>query len=570
MRSAAAILRGLAHFAGAALLCAFAMANANAQTPGAPASAAALRNDAFENAQRAMSGAAANALAQLGARFAAGSDDLAAAVRRRQDLIEAWKRADKQLVQATTTQASFLNVEDLRTQVAQLEAQVTKSDADIAQRFPAYSDLAVPRPLSIERTQALLERDEALVMILVGSKETFAFALTREADEIRRVPIGKKSLIPRVRALRRGLDPQAPAITRSALRNMDDTVLEMGGETGRAAFSRQEAFSLYEAFLAGFEPLLHGKTRVFYVLETPFDSLPLSLLVTAPPQGSDTDPADLRATQWLIRRHAAVVLPSVGSLQALRGARNRTRAPEPFRGYGAPLIGKQTGNVQVATRSAGAPASILRAGKVDVEAVRALSALPQTEGELQRLAAALGAPPSSVRTGAAATVAAVKADDLSRYRVLAFATHGLLAGELAGLSEPALVFTPPADARADDNGLLTSSDAAKLNLSADWVILSACNTAAGDGNPGAEGLSGLARAFFYAGARSLLVSHWPVRDDAAARITTGTFRRIAENPSMARADAFRLSVIELMEDASDPTFAHPAVWAPFVIVGEGQ
>ena len=87
--------------------------------------------------------------------------------------------------------------------------------------------------------------------------------------------------------------------------------------------------------------------------------------------------------------------------------------------------------------------------------------------------------------------------------------------------------------------------------------------------PGAEGLSGLARAFFYAGARSLLVSHWPVRDDAAARITTGTFRRIAENPALARADAFRLSVIELMEDTNDPTFAHPAVWAPFVVVGEG-
>ena len=247
------------------------------------------------------------------------------------------------------------------------------------------------------------------------------------------------------------------------------------------------------------------------------------------------------------------------------------RAPEPFRGYGAPVIGQQAGkaNVQVATRSAGAPASVYRGGRVDVEAVRALSALPQTEGELQQLAAALGAPPSSVRTGAAATVAAVKSDDLSRYRVLAFATHGLLAGELAGLSEPALVFTPPASESADDNGLLTSSDAAKLNLSADWVILSACNTAAGDGMPGAEGLSGLARAFFYAGARSLLVSHWPVRDDAAARITTDTFRRLADNPALARADAFRLAVLDLMADASDPTFAHPAVWAPFVIVGEG-
>jgi CHAT domain-containing protein len=95
-----------------------------------------------------------------------------------------------------------------------------------------------------------------------------------------------------------------------------------------------------------------------------------------------------------------------------------------------------------------------------------------------------------------------------------FATHGLMSGDLGGLAEPALVLTPPPEASPDNDGLLTASKIATLKLNASWVVLSACNTAAGDGTPDAGGLSGLAKAFFYAGARSLLVSHWSVPSQA--------------------------------------------------------
>ena len=108
---------------------------------------------------------------------------------------------------------------------------------------------------------------------------------------------------------------------------------------------------------------------------------------------------------------------------------------------------------------------------------------------------------------------------LAQARIMHFATHGLVTGEIGGLAEPALVLTPPAEATAADDGLLTASEVSSLHLDADWVILSACNTAAGEsGN--AEALSGLARSFFYAGARALLVSHWPVNSEAAVALTT--------------------------------------------------
>jgi CHAT domain-containing protein len=156
---------------------------------------------------------------------------------------------------------------------------------------------------------------------------------------------------------------------------------------------------------------------------------------------------------------------------------------------------------------------------------------------------------------------------LAGYRIVHFATHGLIAGELKGLAEPALVLTPPAEANDTDDGLLTASEVAQLKLNADWVVLSACNTAAA-GPQGAEALSGLARAFFYAGARALLVSHWPVNSDAAVRLTTKAFAELRADPKIGRAEAMRRSMIDVTTRGTDQE-NHPAYWAPFVVVGEG-
>jgi CHAT domain-containing protein len=128
-----------------------------------------------------------------------------------------------------------------------------------------------------------------------------------------------------------------------------------------------------------------------------------------------------------------------------------------------------------------------------------------------------------------------------------------------------LLLTPPAKASEEDDGLLTASEIAQLKLDADWVILSACNTAASD-KPGAEALSGLARAFFYAGARALMVSHWAVNSEATVKLITRTFDEIKANPTFGRAEAMRRSMMAMIATGS---WAHPSLWAPFVVVGEG-
>jgi CHAT domain-containing protein len=217
----------------------------------------------------------------------------------------------------------------------------------------------------------------------------------------------------------------------------------------------------------------------------------------------------------------------------------------------------------------------------DVAALRRLDRLPGTGRELATIRSIFGAGRTRLFTAEAATERAVYGAGLRDAAVIAFATHGLtpadavpsgasatLASEVFQLAEPGLVLTPPAEASEADDGFLTASEVATLDLDADWVILSACNTATGDAD--SEGLSQLARAFFFAGARNLLASHWPVDDDVAARLTSRTL--MLERTGLTRAEAFRRAMAEIRNDRANDakaSWAHPFFWAPFVLIGEG-
>jgi CHAT domain-containing protein len=251
-------------------------------------------------------------------------------------------------------------------------------------------------------------------------------------------------------------------------------------------------------------------------------------------------------------------------LKALRALPAAGIGVKPFLGIGDPRLDGPGGTGDQRGAAKGPPARYYRNGLADVRAIRQLTPLPDTASELKTVAAALGADAETLLLGDRATEKAIKATRLADFRILHFATHGLVAGDLSGLEEPALVLTPPAAPSAEDDGLLTASEVAALSLAADWVVLSACNTAAG-GSVGAEALSGLARAFLYAGARSLLVSHWSVYSEAATELTTGTFRRLGSDKSLARTEAFRRTMLDAVA-AGRP----PAYWAPFVVVGDGR
>ncbi|MGH6684596.1 MAG: CHAT domain-containing protein, partial [Pseudolabrys sp.] len=196
--------------------------------------------------------------------------------------------------------------------------------------------------------------------------------------------------------------------------------------------------------------------------------------------------------------------------------------------------------------------------------------------ELNAIAKALGLDPAKVlHLGKQANEQAVETADLSHYRIIDFATHGLVPGELNGLTQPALALTAPAVAGVPGDGLLTMEKILALKLDADWVVLSACNTATGAG-AGAEAASGLGQAFFYAGARALLVTNWSVDSQSARELTSELFQRQKDNPKLSRSEALREATLELVDHRgfNDQNgkmifaYAHPLFWAPYTIIGD--
>ena len=367
-------------------------------------------------------------------------------------------------------------------------------------------------------------------------------------------------------------------------------------------FDLARARKLYRTL---FEPdeLLWKDAQVLNVIpHGALGQLPFALLVTAasiqqPTTGEQTAYRDV---PWLIRKVALAQLPSASAFAALRRTPPGKAGRQAFIGFGDPLfaadagVGAQRGVVRnlvvrKVADAAEAQLNLMAQGqrpqstgvvlvtRTLAQSFAQLSALPDTSDELKEIAATLKADPArDLFLSGRATEKNVKQAGLENRRVVAFATHGIASGEITGLDQPALVLANPAlTGDSENDGFLTMEEVLGLKLDADWVVLSACNTASADGK-GSEAVSGLGRAFFYAGARSLLVSNWAVETTSARLLTTELFRRQSGNQQLTRAESLRQSMLALMEkNATDATgratfsYAHPAFWAPFSLVGDG-
>lgn len=195
-----------------------------------------------------------------------------------------------------------------------------------------------------------------------------------------------------------------------------------------------------------------------------------------------------------------------------------------------------------------------------------LPPLPDTATEIQNVAAVVGADKQDLLLGADATETNFRARPLNQYRILYFATHGLLPAELRCQSEPALALTPPLQAplsKAED-GLLEADEIAGLKLDADLVVLSACNTATASGKFGGDTLSSLSDVFFYAGSRGVLATHWPVPSASTVQLMSGLFENYAAAPSAGYAAALREAQLTVL---GNPATSHPVHWAGFSLIG---
>jgi CHAT domain-containing protein/Tfp pilus assembly protein PilF len=560
-----------------------------AALPGKNAAAnSVLSDEAFVLAQRAYATDLGRVISKMSARLATSNADLGTLLRSDEEL-----QRDQDFLEIQLP-ASFLLPEDeqkkaftdVRSKLAAIESQRAEIRSKVERAFPEYFRLVSPNPLNIKDVQTLLGADEALIAIYVSFDAVYVWTVTKNDAAWMQAKVGVRELEAAVATLRAGLDYKARATPDAA------------SPSDLLPFNLEVAHDLYGALFGQVEELIKNK-HLLVIPTGPLTSLPFHVLVTArPEQPIPMRVDDYAGAAWLARRHAIGMLPSVASLAALRRLTPAMRAPNPYIGFGNPLLtgadgedrrawaiarcGERTQPVRLATAeraiargTSGGVSKLFRGSRAEVAVVRKLEPLPETADELCEVAHSLGAMDDVVVLGAGATETAVKAlsaaGTLSLNRVVHFATHGSVAGDIKGLAEPALVLTPPSEdtpatALEHDDGLLTASEVTQLRLNADWVVLSACNTAAGDGG-NAEALSGLARAFFHAGARALLVSHWEVNSEAAVKLITRAFGALESQPGIGRAEALRRAMLATIADGGN--LAHPEAWAPFVVVGEG-
>jgi CHAT domain-containing protein len=388
-----------------------------------------------------------------------------------------------------------------------------------------------------------------LLQVFTARSVTHLLLIKQSAVHLHTSKLGEEDLQKLIQKLRKGLQPD---------------------DGGVNEFSLDEAFDLYQALLAGFAQPLSGVERLNIIVRGPLATLPFAVLITAPPEGSG-EAADISTDlSWLIRRHSLAYAPSAGAWLRLRSegaARSQVDERLPFFGIGNPNL---KGGSDKTSMPHSASRELERACKpfapASASLVRALTALPDTEQEIRSIASILS--PNRQPTWLLfddASEEAVYKEALERYRILYFATHGLLPGELKCQSEPGLVLTPPQltpKSRAAD-GILQASEIASLRLNADTVVLSACNTAAAEGGFGGESLSGLAQSFFFAGARSLLVSHWQVPSKQTASLMIDAFSRLG--PDRPLSVALQQAQVQM---ASNQDTAHPYFWAAFTLIGE--
>lgn len=516
-----------------------------ADAPDAANSKTALLDEAFAVSQLGQTPAAGRAVTQVAARLAETDPEVREAARALQDDLKT--RQDLQYELGLEQSKPFLardaaKEEALKAKLRTATEAYQRQEERLQAQFPRYGRLITPAPLNAAKVAKLLRRNEALLRVLPGAKETWIFLV--KADGTLRgaaVKLPTQQLTEKVERLRAGVNASAGSIPH---------------------FDLTLAHELYQQLLGPLEPALADIHHLIVVPAGALLSLPPTLLVRQAPTNLD----DYRQAAWLVRDMALSVLPSVVALEQFRQVAGASQARLPFIGFGDPVFSQQTGALR---GGGGGVDRVIQNCQLDAKALSQLPQLPETATELRTLARTLGAKQKQeVILGQQATVSAVQTGPLQNYRIIAFATHALLPGELDCLNEPALALTPQTSVNAGDHGLLGASTIATLKLDAEWVLLSACNTAgAGGGSLRGEGLSGLATAFFYAGTRSLLASHWYVVSEPTVFLTTHTFDSYQKAPYLGRAEALRRAQLALLEQ---PNMAHPVFWAAFTLIGESS
>lgn len=522
-----------------------------------PARADEYRSRFFNAASSVISNATAQTVSKLAARVASGDGAITGLVRALEDTRRELRVAEAQAANLQAANAySGQARTDLEARLKLLQEQSDTLESQLLAANPRYAQL-VSSSASLGDLQKVLRNDEVYVKILLLSNRGYGLL------------VSQTTATPYAIELNRGTAGAAVVRLRSPFEQEDSL----------PPFDVAKSYDLFQKLFGPVASQVLAAKHLIYEPDGGLISLPVATLVTEDPAAllaateAGKDP-DYRRVAWLgAKVESALVLSASSFMQSRAFAPSKaTRSFLGFADPSTPLRSNQQAYSSVVKRSV----SIVSSGR-DVSsicentrlALLQMPALPDTADEIREVGASIGnVSADQVVVGKAFTDDSLRArTDLSDYKVLYFATHGLLPQPSACLPEPALMTSV---GMGDSDGLLDTSEILDLKLDADLVVLSACDTGGSGGDAtttgmqgGGEALGGLTRAVIYAGGRSLIVSHWSVDSVATVRLMTGMFS--ARSPT--KGDAMLQAQVTLQQ--SEP-FSHPYFWAPFTIVGDAS
>jgi CHAT domain-containing protein len=504
-----------------------------------------LATELFDASQLIQGSVTSQVVAQSFARLAAGDPHARALLRDMQD-------ADLKLAQlyAKRDQAAQLPLaQDSNDALAKIDAAITETQArraadDSAAQAasPDYARL-VSADASVAAVERLLGPHEALLDLTVGPKASFGVLIERDHIKEFRIDGTAAKFADEVAALRRTIDIA------------DDGQLPV--------FDLALAHRLYVQLLSPVEDRLGSLDRLVVVPSGPLTSLPLETLVT-----QDVKPVtdgNYKDVPFVVTRFAISYIPAPQAFVVLRQHTKPSTAPAAYIGFG---------DFRPATAAQLAASFPPNRCGADYTALSQLPPLPGTRKEISVVGNAIfHAPAQDIVLGADFTRARLESADLARYRIIHLATHAFLPSELNCRTEPLIAVSAVPGAPNAADAFIGLSDILGLKFDADLVVLSACNTAGPAGAGTGDSLSGLARAFFFAGARGLLVTHWSLDDSAGPLLMALTFTPSGGTPDTAedlrQAKLTMIQKVGARPGAGNAFFTHPFAWAPFVLIGDG-
>jgi CHAT domain-containing protein len=535
-----------------------------------------LINDAFLLSDLARGSSVQKALSQSTARSNVNIKDskLGELARKEQDLQRQISNLNDLLVSMSYSSGDK-KVSELQAKInndiSNLKSERESVKNSIKSSYPEYLDLIEPKPINIERSGKLLKPSEVLVNWYFGDKKSFVWAINQSGlSSFASINLTKKDIARDVKSLRKSLDPGVSSVDEIPI------------------FDVNLSYKLYTQLIKPVESSLVGKDLLISVPHEALGQLPIGVLLTQqikqPVIGSASF-KDYQNAPWLVRKIAISQIPSVNSLASLRFNKTERNTSPTFIAFADPYFSKAQASSATKVETAqlntrGKPLYLRSAPKtsnVSSAELALLPRLPDTSLEVNEIGKVLNAKAEDIFLHEHANVKKVMETDFSKKSIIMFSTHGLVPGELMGLTQPALALSAPdVSGEKEGDGLLTMNKILELKLNADWVVLSACNTASGGAS--SESVSGLGRAFFYAGAKALLVSNWPVDTVSSRELMVDLFKRQNnQDGKTTKPQALREAMLNIADKGGsrDPktnavsySYAHPLFWAPFVMVGD--